>query len=115
MIPGFDYLYIFLQSSLLETPFYYIFHRSKLKVTDSLLLTTTANSITHPIVFFIIMSLNLTYIQNILIAEMFAIVMETLIHKIVCGISLKDSLLAAIIANLVSWQLAPLLTYWIFF
>ena len=108
------YLYIFLQSNLLEVPFYYLFFKSKKTFLQNLVLTTAINSLTHPIVFFVIMNMKCTYLTNILIAESFAILIEGLYFWKVAGFTFKKSYAAAAIANLVSWQLAPMLTYILF-
>ena len=105
------YLYIFLQSNLLEVPFYYLFFRKQKNFFQTLLLVTAINSLTHPIVFFVIMNFKLTYLTNILIAESFAILAETLFFYKVCGFEAWRSFRAAFYANFVSWQLAPMLTY----
>jgi hypothetical protein len=105
------YLYVFLQSNLLEVPIYYLFFRRQETPWQSLQRVTLINSLTHPIVFFVIMNLEMTYLQNILAAELFAIMAETLYFALVFKRSASWSFLAALIANLVSWQLAPVLTY----
>lgn len=105
------YLYIFLQSNLLEVPVYYLFFRKQKSLFQTLLLVTAINSLTHPVVFFVIMNFKLTYLTNILLAETFAIVAETLFLHKVCGFDGWNSFRAAFYANLVSWQLAPMLTY----
>lgn len=105
------YLYIFLQSNLLEVPFYYLFFRKQKSILQTLLLVTAINSLTHPVVFFVIMNFKMTYLTNILLAEAFAIGAETLFFYKVCKLGGGTSFRAAFYANLVSWQLAPMLTY----
>ncbi len=107
------YIYIFLQSNLLEVPIYYLFFRKQKSLFQTLLLVTAINSLTHPIVFFVIMNFKLTYLTNILLAEAFAIVAETLFFHKVCQFEFGRSFRAALWANLVSWQLAPMITYFL--
>lgn len=108
------YLYIFLQSNLLEVPFYYLAFKKNYSFKDILFKTTAINSLTHPIVFFVLMNLNQTYLKNILLAEVFAIVVETFFFSRFKNISWLNAFIGAVIANLVSWQVAPMLTYAIF-
>lgn len=109
----FMYLYIFLQSNLLEVPFYRLLLGQKKSWLKSTMQVTAINSLTHPIVFFVIMNAQNTYLQNILLAEGFAIVAETLFFFGVMKVNFVRALVAATVANLVSWQLAPMLTYFI--
>lgn len=117
-----QYLYVFLQSNLLEIPFYYLGLRSlapglltrSLRETERILFfvcaVTAINSVTHPVVFFGIMNLKYTYLQNILFAETFAIVSEALFMLWLLDVGKFRAIAVATIANLVSWQLAPLIT-----
>lgn len=105
------YLYIFLQSNLLEVPFYHWILRRKKSFLKSTLLVSAINSLTHPIVFFVIMNFETSYLQKILIAEGFAVVAETAFFSRILGFPLLRAFCAAVVANLVSWQLAPMLTY----
>lgn len=121
-----EYLYVFMQSNLLEIPFYYLGLRSfapglltrSLRESERILFlicsVTVMNSVTHPVVFFGIMNLKLTYLQNILVAEAFAIISETAFTVWLLGVSKFRATIVATVANLVSWQLAPLLTFKIF-
>ena len=110
----FMYLYIFLQSNLLEIPFYYLFFKKDFDFKKILTGTTAINSLTHPIVFFVLMNLKQPYLQNILVAEAFAILMETIFLVYFLKSSLSRAFISASIANLVSWQVAPILTYILF-
>ncbi len=121
-----QYLYVFLQSNSLEVPFYYLGLRSfaprlltrSLRESERILFficaVTAVNSVTHPVVFFGIMNLKLTYLQNILIAETFAILSESIFMMWLLDVSKLRAIAVATIANLVSWQLAPLLTFKLF-
>lgn len=108
------YLYIFFQSNLLEIPVYWIFFRKSYSVSKVVIFTTLVNSLTHPIVFFILMGLHRSYLNNIILAELFAIIVETLFFSRIIKISFMKSLFASIFANIVSWQIAPILTYIVF-
>lgn len=111
---SFMYLYVFLQSNLLEVPFYHLGLRRRQDWGRSLALVTLVNSLTQPIVFFGIMNLRLSYLENILVAEAFAIIAETVAFRLLIGRRWRASLIAAFVANLISWQLAPILTYLLF-
>ena len=109
-----DYLYLFAQSNLLEMPVYFLFLKSfqnKLRFIDKIIFVTGLNAITHPIVFFIIMNLKFTYLQNIIMAEVFAVITEGIILKISIDQGFLPCFLASFFANLVSWQISPMLTY----
>ena len=75
---------------------------------------TAINSITHPVVFFGIMNLNKTYLQNILIAEGFVIAAEACYFKWLLDVDIFKAIAIAATANFVSWQLAPMMTYQLF-
>ena len=108
------YLYTFLQSNLLEWCIYFPL-LARLRPTwswlDRALFVTALNGLTHPIVFFFIMNLKLPYLANIVIAETFAVVVEGLLLCFLLRAKFSKALLASLIANLISWQLAPMLTY----
>jgi hypothetical protein len=73
------------------------------------------NSVTHPVVFFGIMNLPFTYLENILLAESFAVVAEAACLFVVLQPrnirSVLGCIFTSLVANLVSWQIAPMLTY----
>ena len=108
------YFYIILQSNLLEIPFYFWFYRKSQSFAKSAATTTVMNSMTHPLVYFAFMNLSMTYLNKILLAEGFAILSESLFYHRFLKLELKYTFIAAFIANLVSWQLAPMLTYLLF-
>lgn len=106
------YLYTFLQSNLLEVPFYYAFYRRGLSLREVLLLVTLANLITHPFIFFGICAVGLSLLVSTLLAELIAIGGEPLLHGYGRrAVWSMQPLVASLIANLASWQLAPLLTW----
>lgn len=117
-----SYLYLFLQSNLLELPIYlWLSHWPSPRSGKSpgpwprlAILVTIMNSMTHPIVFFCIMNLPLPYLVNILLAEAFAIFVEAILLVRRVGIPIGTSLLASFLANFLSWQLAPMFTFAIF-
>lgn len=106
-----SYVYIFFQSSCLEIVIYYLFYRGHVPFKKVFIVTTAANAITHPIVFFGFMRSPLSYLIAILAAETFAVIGETWLHAYATKLPLQKTLLAAAFANLFSWQLAPVLTY----
>lgn len=115
-----SYLYVFIQSNCLEWPVYLLayhgFHKrgaEKRSITATLSIVTVANLVSHPIVFFGFMASNLAYIYAILLAELFAIGIECALHAYTLPASYKRTLIASIFANLVSWQLGPVLTYYL--
>lgn len=119
-----SYFYVFMQSNLLEIPFYLMIYKDvrRLKLIsaqrslwDFFFLVTLSNMMTHPIVFFVIMSSKVSFLSGILIAESFAIIGEALLHHYFIKIPFKYSFGASTIANLISWQLGPMLTYTFFY
>ncbi|NJM10311.1 MAG: hypothetical protein HC883_05490 [Bdellovibrionaceae bacterium] len=57
------------------------------------------------------MKMPLGYLPNVLIAELFAIGAEGFVYK---QMGLPRPWLASVFANLISWQLAPVLTTYFF-
>lgn len=109
-----NYLYTFFQSNLLEWCIYLPFlavARPQWRWFDRAMFVTALNAITHPIVFFFIMNLKLPYLANILMAETFAVVAEALLICWFLKTGTLRSLWISLVANLISWQLAPMLTY----
>ena len=90
---------------------------AKKHLWTSVCITTFANAITHPIVFFILLSSGsrLNWLSGILLAEAFAVVMEVIIHGYALRPSTKRAWLVlatgSLIANLVSWEFGPILTW----
>jgi len=104
------YLYIYLQSNLLEViPLLILWPRWRPLGVRTLQISIL-NSLTHPIVFFVLMKLPLGYLPNVLLAETFAIMVEGLVYQ---RLGLRRPFAASLFANLVSWQVAPVITaYW---
>ena len=113
---SFDYVYIFLQSSLLETLVYWAFYRRRLSLGAIVTLVTASNALTHPVVFFGFLASSLSYLAAILLAEGFAVAAETGLHRWGAAgrLSWARAFAAAVVANLFSWQVAPALTYFFF-
>jgi hypothetical protein len=110
---GFSYVLTFLLSSTLEVPVYAFAYRSRLSFAKVFGIVTLANLVTHPLVFFGFMSSRWPYLWAVLGAELFAILAESFIHRAcIPGISLKRTLHAAFWANIVSWQVAPMITWY---
>ena len=109
-----DYGYIFLQSNFIEIIVFYIFYRNRMSFVQVLILTSLANSITHPVVFFGFMKSGLSYLVAVCLAEIFAVIVETFLHGHYGKLNYRRTALASLAANLVSWNIAPLLTYFVF-
>lgn len=109
-----SYLYLFLQSNLLEWPLYlpFLVWRGRgLRWFEAAVVITLMNAVTHPLVFFGFMNLPLSYLQNILLAESFAILSEGLFLAWFLRERRLATLAVSALANLLSWQWAPILTY----
>lgn len=112
-----SYFYVFFQSNaweiLVNIGFYVIF----LKLTKSALniaaMTTYCNLITHPLVFFFFMTLKLSYLEVILIAEAFAVIAEGFLVSYVLSFSFYKALGISLLANLLSWQIPPMINYFV--
>lgn len=108
--PWWTYAYVFAQSCALELPVYCAFGLCR-PWWRGVLFVFMMNSVTHPVVFFGLMNLPLTFLHSILVAETFAVVVETVALHRLLRMSLARAAAAAALANLVSWQVAPVLTY----
>lgn len=110
------YLYVFLQSNLLEVlPYFWLLPLARGRgLARTLVKVTLLNSLTHPIVFFGLMNLPFTFLTNIALAEGFAVVAEAIALSLLCHQPRGRAFFASLLANLVSWQLAPMLTYVLF-
>lgn len=109
---SFSYVFTFLLSSTLEVPVYAVGYRNRMAFFRIFLLVTLANLFTHPIVFFGFMSSKWPYLWAVLGAETFAVVAESVLDfAFVPGVSFRRALACGFLANLVSWQLAPMITW----
>ena len=109
------YLYTFLQTCLIEFPFYFYFLRGRFGFTRSLVAVFALNALTHPIVFFFLMTLKFSLLGNILLAEAFAFGIEIWACFYFLRLNFGRAFVAATTANLASWQLGSVLTYLLFF
>lgn len=106
------YLYVFLQSNLIEIPLFFLFYQGFARLSRVASVVTLSNAITHPIAFFALMAMKRNYLESTLVAEGFAIAVEALLHrKFVSGAAWSVTWKASAAANLISWQVAPILTY----
>jgi hypothetical protein len=110
-----DYLYIFLQTTLIELPFYWFFLRAHLSLKKLVLVVLAINACTHPLVFFGLMALPLAPVVKIAISESFAPAFEAWALVYFLRVPWRQALKASIVANLASWQLGPIVTYWLYF
>jgi hypothetical protein len=106
------YSYIFLQSAGIEA----LFLRFALRKSDKAnfwIKVFWINALTHPIVVYLILADGwLMNLEGVLIAEVFAIGAETFLLKAAFNpLSLTKAFCYSLAANLLSWQIAPLLTW----
>ena len=107
------YLFTFVQTCCLEFPFYALFLRgSWLKKIAAVV---ALNGFTHPCVFFLIMSYKAPLLHSLALGEAFAFSFEAWACYFFLGLKPLHAVAAAVSANLASWQLGPLFTYWLFF
>jgi len=109
-----DYFFTYLQSNLIEVTFVAFFLRRTHSVKSVLIFVSLMNSLTHPWVFFGWMGLPSSYLVNILLAEAFAMVAETFIYQHFLKIGWQRAFQISSLANLLSWQLGPALTWFVF-
>ena len=118
------YLYVFAQSNLVEVLFLIFFYGFKRYAFSGeafkglihiALVVTVANSITHPIVVFLIVRGPWSYLTGILAAETFAFAAEVFLHQPVNHQPLARRMAGSLLANLLSWQAGPVLTALVFF
>ncbi|MBL7687510.1 MAG: hypothetical protein JNJ49_05705 [Bdellovibrionaceae bacterium] len=115
-----SYLLTYLQSNFLEVPFFCVAHYflgTKKNLWSSVLTTSFANAITHPIVFFVWLSSGsqLNWLSGILAAEAFAVIGEIALHGYTLGLHQRREwfiiAIGSLSANLISWELGPILTW----
>jgi len=111
MLVPLSYVLLFAQSNALELPIFAWGYRKSQSVPRSLALGTLSNLVTHPVVIFLFLSLGWTNLAAVLVAECFAVITEALLHAgFGDGLRLRTAFVWSLAANLVSWQVAPLLT-----
>lgn len=109
------YLYLLFQSNLLEVIVFAMLYYKRISLTRIVLLVSISNAITHPIVIFgFLRSSHVSFLVGIVMAELFAIFVEAAFHSQEKNISSWAALKASTLANLVSWQIGPVLTTLIF-
>lgn len=108
-----NYFEIYFISNALELPVYLFFLRKEQKwtVVEKIAFITGLNAITHPIVFFGIMNLKFSFLINILVAEFFAIITEGMVLSRLMGKIPAQGIALSFLANSVSWQLGPVITF----
>ncbi|MEQ1721843.1 MAG: hypothetical protein ABL930_01615 [Pseudobdellovibrio sp.] len=109
-----EYLPYFLKTFILELPVYLFFLRHHKKLNEILQINSILNFATHPIVFFLIplilLQFNATYLHYLVIAEVFAPLVEALLLIYAYKVGYGRAFLAGIAANLFSWSLG---IYWV--
>jgi hypothetical protein len=106
-----SYVLLFAQSNALELPVLAWGYRRTQSIPRTLALGTLSNLITHPVVIFLFMASGWPHWVAVLAAEFFAVVVEAFLHVgFGDGLRLRDTLMWSLVANLVSWQVGPLLT-----
>src|SRR4051812_29611056 len=108
---SFNYLVTFIQSNLLEIPFYMLLVKNW-NWREAIPQITIMNAMTHTMVIFVFMRLPSPLLANIFLAEAFAFIVEAVIVQRLLSVSNQRALLASGIANLVSWQVGPWLNFW---
>lgn len=103
-----EYAKILAATLALEFPLYWLFFRS-MGWKKVVALTFVVNLASHPLVTFawplLIQKMGWSFGHFILAAELFAPIVETLIIRYGWKISWKRSILAAFVANLLSWTM----------
>ena len=111
MLVPLSYVLLFAQSNALELPVLAWGYRKSQSVPRSLALGSLSNLITHPVVIFLFLSWGWSNLVAVLAAECFAVLTEAFLHAGFGGnLRLRTTFLWSLVANLVSWQVAPLLT-----
>lgn len=106
-----DYFWLFLRSSSLEVPVYWLFYRKRYTLAATFLLVTLSNALTHSFIFFGFMTGPFTYLVGALLSEVFAITVEAILHWYFGKLPFRTTLKASITANLLSWQVGPIFSY----
>src|SRR4051812_23253556 len=106
-----DYLYTFCQTVVIELPVYWYLMRRFRGCRDLCVAVLAINAITHPLVFFGLMSLGSAPVVKIAISEAFAPAFEAWALIYFLRIPAWPAVAASVLANLASWQLGPIFTY----
>lgn len=106
-----QYLYVLFQSNLLEVLVCLYFYRTRMPWWRIIAMVSICNAITHPLVIFgFLRHTGFSFLVGIITAEIFAITAEATLHSADKRIPKLRALAASTFANLVSWQMGPVLT-----
>ena len=109
-----SYFQLFLQSAAIETAFLLLFFRntSRLRVAS---VSLFANAFTHPLLVFLFLAVpGKKLLPWLLAGELSVILVEAIIFFQYLKKGFGMSLVGALLANLLSWELGPRLSYWMF-
>jgi hypothetical protein len=96
---------------MLEAPVIYYFFRNK-GLEEVLSATLVLNTVTHPVLIYVVPMIQVNYILSLFISEIVVIAVEMyLLSFLFEEGSQRTFLKASVIANLASWQFAPFLLY----
>ncbi len=108
-----EYLSVFFFTCLLEFPVYFVFLIRESKIIRLVLITFLLNIATHPLIYLgmplIFSKWNITYLQYLIIAEVFAPVVEAILLRKIFHTSWRTAIYSAAFANLFSWTIG---VYW---
>ncbi|MGZ3690094.1 MAG: hypothetical protein ACXVAX_01235 [Pseudobdellovibrio sp.] len=108
-----EYLPFLLKTLILELPMYYLLLKKVKSFKEVLIINLFVNLATHPIIFIamppLLNAFHFSYLSYLLIAEIFAPVVEALIINKYYKVNAGRAWAASIIANLVSWSIG---VYW---
>ncbi len=106
-----SYFQLFIQNYGVELCFL-LFYFRKQKAFKIILWVLLANALTHPWVVFGWLAIpSASLLKMLLLAEASSILIEAFIYHQSLRITFLNALLGSLLANLLSWQLSPLLSY----
>ncbi|MBC7464537.1 MAG: hypothetical protein H7256_00970 [Bdellovibrio sp.] len=109
-----QYLPFFLKTYAFELPFYYFFLRKIFSTTKILRINLVINLATHPFIFImlplILVRFEFNYFQYLVVAEIFAPLVEALILNQLFKVRWQTAVVASLVANLISWTVGVLLS-----
>lgn len=108
-----EYLPVFFMTYILEFPIYFIFLFRNSSIVRMVLIGLILNVATHPFIYKVLPPIlakwDMSYLEYLIIAEIFAPTIEAILLKKVFHTSWKIAFWAAILANLFSWTIG---VYW---
>lgn len=124
-----DYISVLVQVTLFEAPVFWMFYRKlpvervpafdaqtdfgkAMRVAGLVALT---NACIHPLYFFGFMSSGQAYLWSVFWGQIFAVFGDAFIQSWAARIPIERAIAASLVANLVSWQLTPLLTWALYY